>query len=52
MASNFIPNSQQAGPRVEGWPALARQVEKGVPQRIAHAGETAGECERDDEGEG
>jgi hypothetical protein len=48
----FFPVSQQAAPRVEDWPEMARQAEKDVQKRIAHASETAGECEGDDEGEG
>ncbi len=42
---NFIPIRQQASPRVEDWPEMARQAEKDVEQRIAHASDTAGVSE-------
>ena len=39
---NFIPSGQPAALQVEDWPAMARQAQKQVQQRIAHARETAG----------
>jgi len=39
---NFLPARPPASPRVEDWPELARQAEKGVEPRIAQARETAG----------
>jgi hypothetical protein len=45
QSSNFIPLSPQSAPQVEDWPAMARQAEKGVQQRVASASETAGVAE-------
>lgn len=41
-AMNFICCPPQASPRVEDWPEMARQAERGVEERIAQAKETAG----------